>query len=90
FKIQAGKMDEFVNAWLSQIYPLRLHHGFNIDGAWIDESGEEFIWIVSYDGPEDFETQDKAYLSAIDRVVLDPDPAQWIVGGEKRMLRAVI
>jgi hypothetical protein len=33
FKVQEGKLDEFIKAWLSQVYPLRLHHGFTIDGA---------------------------------------------------------
>lgn len=90
FIIQENKMDEFVKAWLSKIYPLRLHHGFMIDGAWIDEERNEFIWILSYDGPEGFEEKDKTYLATTDRVKLDPDPAQWIIGGEKRMIKAVI
>jgi hypothetical protein len=90
FKVQEGKLDEFIKAWLSQVYPLRLHHGFTIDGAWIDEIRNEFIWILSYEGPEDFDVKDKAYLVATHRITLDPDPAQWIDRGEKRMVRAVI
>jgi hypothetical protein len=90
FKIQEDRMDEFVKAWLSQVYPLRLHHGFTIDGAWIDETRNEFIWILSYDGSEDFEVKDKAYLAATNRVDFNPDPAQWVSGGSKRMIKAVI
>lgn len=90
FKIQAGMMDEFVKAWLSQVYPLRLHHGFTIDGVWIDEARDEFIWILSYDGPEDFEQKDKAYYASTNRVDFDPDPVKWVVETETKMVKAVI
>ena len=42
------------------VYPLRLKHGFTIDNAWVTQERNEFLWILSYDGPEDWEPKDAA------------------------------
>ena len=43
FTINKGKMEDFLEAWLKGVYPLRLKHGFKIDAAWVIRERNEFI-----------------------------------------------
>ncbi len=83
FTINRGKMDDFVQAWREGVYPLRLKHGFSIPAAWVIKDRNEFMWILTYDGPDDWETKDAAYYASEDRTVLDPDPRQYIARSER-------
>ncbi len=51
YTINKGKLDEFVAGWKKFVYPLHLEHGFTIDRADVIRETNEFVWIVSYDGP---------------------------------------
>ena len=35
YRIQAGKLDAFLAAWRTGVYPLRLAYGFAVVGAWV-------------------------------------------------------
>ena len=78
YKIRPGKMDDFVRIWQEGVVPLRQKHGFRVDGAWIVPERYQFVWLCSYDGPEDWETKDRAYYTAPERAALDPDPASLL------------
>jgi len=78
YTINKGKLDEFAKVWRENVYPLRLKFGFKIQGAWTIPERNEFIWMLSYDGPDGWETQDKAYYASPERAALNPDPAQYI------------
>ena len=54
FRIRAGNMDAFLDAWLRGVYPLRRRFGFTFAGAWVVEGTDEFVWIIGYDGPDGF------------------------------------
>ena len=86
FTINRGKMDQFIEAWLQGVYPLRLKHGFTIEHAWVTRERNEFLWILSYDGPEDWESKDAAYYASEERNILDPDPRQYIAKSERRFI----
>jgi hypothetical protein len=43
-------MDDFVRAWRAGVHPLRLRHGYRIDGAWVIKERNEFVWLLSRDG----------------------------------------
>jgi len=75
----AGRMEEWVRGWSEGVVPLRKKHGFRIDGAWIVKERDVFVWILSYDGPEDWKTQNDAYYASAARKALDPNPARLIV-----------
>ena len=83
FTINKGKMNEFLSAWQKGVYPLRIKNGFKIEGAWVVQEKNKFIWIVSYDGPEGFEAKDSAYYASQSRTTLKPDPADYIADSEK-------
>ena len=90
FTINRGKMDDFVKAWTAGVYPLRRKHGFNIEAAWVIRERNEFIWILSCDGPEEFESRDAAYYASAERAALDPDPAQYIARAEHWFMTSVL
>ena len=90
FTINKGKMENFLEAWLKGVYPLRLKHGFKIEAAWVITERNEFIWILSYDGPEDWKAKEAAYYASAERTTLDPDPAQYIAKSEMWFITPVL
>lgn len=90
YTIKEGEMDEFVKGWSEQIYPLRLKYGFKVDGAWVMKDENKFIWILTYDGPGDWEAKNKAYYESPERKALNPDPTQRIAQIEERFITPVL
>ena len=89
YTIQHGKMDEWVRGWREGIVPLRRKHGFRVEGAWVVPEENRFVWILVYEGPEDWRAKDAAYYASLERKALDPDPARFIARAEQWMLLAV-
>ncbi len=89
FTINRGKMEAFVEAWTAGVYPLRQKQGFQTEAAWVIKERNEFIWVLSYGGPEDFESKDAAYYASAERAALDPDPAQYIARAEHWLITLV-
>lgn len=89
FTINRGKMEEFVRAWKAGVYPLRLKHGYRIDGAWVAKERNEFIWLLSHDG-EDWKALEGAYYGSAERAAVDPDPRQYIAKTEYCFLTRVV
>ncbi len=90
YTINKGKLDDFVKAWREGVYPLRQKFGFKIEGAWIIKERNEFVWMMSYDGPEDWINHDAAYYASPERAALNPDPAQYIAKAEHWFMEAVL
>ncbi len=89
YTINKGKLDEFVKAWSEGVYQLRLKKGFRIDGAWTIKENSQFVWILSYDGPEDWQTKQDQYYDSPERKALNPDPAQYIASSEEWFISPV-
>ena len=90
YRIRAGSMDAFLDAWLRGVYPLRRTFGFHFAGAWRVEDADEFLWVIGYDGPEGFAAADKRYYASDERKHMSPDPAQYIESPVQRMMRNVL
>ena len=41
---------EFATKVNSEIVPIRLDHGFRLDGPWLVEETCQYVWIVHYEG----------------------------------------
>ncbi|KRT76882.1 MAG: hypothetical protein XU14_C0027G0023 [Armatimonadetes bacterium CSP1-3] len=78
YTINRGRLDDFVAAWRAGVSPLRQQFGFRVAGAWVIRERNQFVWILSYDGPQAWEAADAAYYGSPQRAALNPDPAQWI------------
>ena len=89
YEIDPANLDVFVQEWKASIAPLRERLGFQVHGAWIEESSAEFFWILSHDDPEGFAAADAAYYASDERKALSPNPARNIRGTEEVDVRRV-
>ena len=78
YKIVADGMNEFVELFNHQLVSLRERFGFRLESSWRLDETHEFMWIVSHDGAEGFETADAAYYSSPDRDAVTPNPMDFI------------
>lgn len=78
YTINRGALKDFADEWEQMIKPLRLKLGFSIEGAWTVEATNQFVWIMSYDGPKSWDTLDRAYFQSPERHAMQPDPARHI------------
>jgi hypothetical protein len=90
YRIRAGRMDAFLDAWLRGVYPLRRRFGFVFAGAWRVEGADEFVWIIGYGGPEGFTAADERYYKSEERKRISPDPAQYVDAPVSQMMRSVL
>lgn len=90
FRIAPTKLDEFIDAWIVGVVPLRERFGFQIHGAWSIAESNEFVWVIGYDGPEGFDAADAAYYASEERRRLSPDPAQYIARAKEASAHRVI
>lgn len=89
YRIEPGRLEEFVMEWKEKVVPLRREMGFTIAGSWTIPQGDRFVWIVGYDGPEGFEARNDQYYASPERAAFDPDPARLITQGEHWMASPV-
>jgi hypothetical protein len=90
YRIAEGRLAEFVQQWLTGVLPLRRKMGFTVDGAWTVRGEDRFVWIVSYEGDESFETMNEEYYASPERKALDPNPADLIEETQELMLLPVM
>jgi hypothetical protein len=89
YTIQKGKMDEWIEGWRHGVVPLRRNHGFRIDGAWVVGDEDVFVWLMTYDGPEEWKAKNDAYYASPERKSLNPDPARLIARTQEMFVTPV-
>jgi NIPSNAP protein len=89
YTVNTGAMHEWLGEWRSRIVPLRERYGFEVLGAWAVDGTDQFIWIISYDGPKSWEQANDDYYSSPERKALDPDPARHLAKTDARLMSAV-
>lgn len=90
YTINRGSLQQFAEEWKQKVYPLRLEFGFQIHGAWILEKTNQFVWLISYDGPETWETREQAYYDSEKRKAMAPDPVRLIARPEQYFVESVL
>jgi hypothetical protein len=78
YTINRGQLQQFAREWREKILPLRQELGFAVSGAWLLEETSQFVWVLSYEGPDAWEAKDVAYYTSPQRRAMDPDPARLI------------
>ncbi|MEU2773305.1 NIPSNAP family protein [Streptomyces sp. NPDC007162] len=89
YTVRDGLLDEWAQRWREEIVPLRLKLGFEIGGAWSDPEHSQFIWLISYDGPETFAERNALYWSSPEREAMGLNPDDYLVQTEERTVETV-
>jgi hypothetical protein len=90
YEIRTGELDEFVREWRAGVVPLREKFGFRVDGAWVVEGEDRFVWLLTYIGDGTFEESDAVYYASPERHALQPDPARHIARPQTWMISALM
>jgi hypothetical protein len=69
--------------------PLRRAQGFTVEGAWVVEQENLFVWILSREGTG-WKEAEASYYESDERKSLSPDPAKWIERADTRFITPVI
>ncbi len=87
YQIKPGEMPAWLQEWRDKVRPLRAQFGFQVVGSWTSV-GDQFVWIIRYDGPLTFEEADRVYYSSPERKALSPDPARHIAASDTLVMDA--
>jgi NIPSNAP len=77
YVVRPGAMAEFVRVFTEQVVPLRRRFGFRVEGVWVDEPGDRFVWAVSHPAPDGWEAAVGPYQEARVETV-HPDPTSFL------------
>jgi hypothetical protein len=86
YRIEDGRLDEFVREWRESVLPLRVAAGFSVIGPWLERDESRFVWILGYDG--DIRSADAAYYASAGRVAVMSDPARLVAESRELWLEA--
>lgn len=89
YSVKPGEMDQWLDEWRAQIVPLRERYGFRVLGSWTVDGTDQFVWIISYDGPRSWDEANADYYGSAERKALDPDPARHLAHTQTRLMTAV-
>jgi hypothetical protein len=89
YTVRKGLLDEWVKRWRTSIVPLRLEFGFTIHGAWVDQERSQFVWVLSYGGPESFAQRNQEYWASPERLAMDLNPADFLTARDVREVEEV-
>ncbi|KPI25795.1 NIPSNAP family containing protein [Actinobacteria bacterium OV320] len=89
YTVRDGLLDAWVDRWREEIVPLRLELGFTIGGAWVDRGRNQFVWLISYEGPETFAERNALYWSSPERKAMDLSPDDYLVHTDDRTVEGV-
>jgi hypothetical protein len=89
YSVKPGAMDEWCREWRDLIRPLRERHGFKVSGGWVIDETSQFVWMLEYDGPEEWQAVDARYYGSPERKAMAPDPARNLEKTEHWFVREV-
>ncbi len=89
YTLTPGSLEQWTTIWRDQIKPIRERLGFSVPAAWEVPQKNQFIWLMQFDGPGDWATQDKAFHDSPERKAMTPDPAELILAIETCFLEPV-
>jgi hypothetical protein len=90
YTIREGLLDEWARRWREDILPVRREFGFTIPHAFLDRERNQFIWMVSYTGPETFTERNRIYWNSPQRLAMNLDHKQYLVSSTVHILEDVI
>lgn len=58
--------------------------GLRVGGAWTDRERNQFIWLISYEGPETFAQRNALYWASPERKAMGLDPGDYLLHTDDR------
>ena len=89
YTVKPGEMDEWIEEWRERIVPLRTKAGFKVLGAWRVDGTDQFVWIISHDGPQSWQDAEAGYYASPERRALQPDPARHLAQTSARLMTSL-
>ncbi len=86
YRLEPGRMDDFLALWRDHVVPARRACGFEVVGAYVNRDADEFAWIVRYTRDDGFAAGDARYYASPERAALPWDPREALDAVELRML----
>lgn len=87
YTINKHQLETFAEEWQRQLKPLRESLGFSIPSAYLNKETNQFIWILSYNGNQNWNELDQRYHQSNERKTMQPDPARNIARVEKWFIK---
>ena len=89
YQIEPGWMGEFMESFRA-VVTARAEYGFTVDGAWVVDGEDRFVWLATYHGDGDWDEAVERYYNSPERQALDPDPATFIVSMDTKMVHPAL
>ena len=64
YTVNRGMMDQWVKHFNDKLVGLMANHGITVEGAWVNEDKNQFIWIRSFPRAEEVETRQSAFYGS--------------------------
>ncbi len=64
YTVNRGMMDAWVDLFNDKLVPIQNQYGISIDGMWVNEDQNQFIWIRSFNDPEDVKAKEAAFYAS--------------------------
>ena len=64
YTVNRGMMDQWLKLFTETIVPLQEKHGIKIDGMWVNEDDNQFIWVRSFVDAADMESKVASFRSS--------------------------
>ena len=64
YTVNRGMMDGWVDLFNDKLVPIQKQYGISTDGMWVNEAKDLFIWIRSFNDPEDVIAKEAAFYAS--------------------------
>ena len=64
YTINKGMMDQWTKYFSDVLIPMQEKHGIKVDGTWVNEAKNQFIWIRSFADAEDVKVKEASFYGS--------------------------
>ncbi len=61
YTVNRGMMESFIKFHTETSVPLQAKHGIKVEGSWVNEDNNQYIWIRNFGDAEDMEAKNNAF-----------------------------
>jgi hypothetical protein len=86
YQVKAGRMEDWIEKWRSEVLPVRHRFGFSVLGPWTVRDEDRFVWIVGHDN---FSEANAAFYASPERTAIEPQIPEYLEKTEAWMLDSI-